>query len=521
MSPLAGARRAPLNPSSPAAAPPALAVASPGTSRAPQSPLQSLDRSSLADASSPVRSSPSSSHGLLTKDSYSALPTILRSITPPCLEERTFSFPSELAPRHIAFVCSLILFTLSSCVTAGLAWGYIVTPGAECRHVELASEPQHDVGTCYQELLNDSALMGHGNYPFEFSTGKPGHQFPKMYGQVKEKTIWSFWSDAENCPYKARCVMPPYALLCAETVQRHRGGFDYRFLHLDDVQDYVSMAELPLHWYKLQPKQQQESLFNALLARYGGVALDVGTILFRPLDDHWDAMVLANATFRGYMYRMNGQSWSQPESTATWFMMSRREGLFATAVMTQRTSMCRAYRHPTLALGDHTLTPILSMFNYSLPKCYEDTTVSDKAACPEFAQPNWASGITGSERSDRKLMLEDPRDGPELHFISRSRDMGLGQWKVSNATIFNAVEFLPPKGAINACSSMYECWQRIFLFRFRSSKMPFLRLIDDPKSLARFSRRELLSDNDTYFYHWLSLSGLNKEQLSPDAGRSE
>jgi len=260
-------------------------------------------------------------------------------------------------------------------------------------------------------------------------TGQEAHQLPEMYGKVREKTIWSYWYDPEDCPSSKHCVLPTVIQLCAESIQRNRGSFEYRIVHRDEVDKYVNRMELPLRWEALQPAQQKDSLMNALLARYGGVAMDISTVLLRPLDRHWDEMVAFGAAFRGYVYRLNGRPWRHAEVAVVWFLMARREGLFATAVRSQVIGMgdrrdTSAYRHRYLALGDQTLLPILSMFNYSLPKCYDDPTVDvDPSSklhqfedqnprwCPEHEQRPWYEGLTGPPRNDTKLFLEDPRDG--------------------------------------------------------------------------------------------------------------
>merc|ERR1719277_2818991 len=98
---------------------------------------------------------------------------------------------------------------------------------------------------------------------------------------------------------------------------------------------------------------------NALLARYGGVAMDISTILLRPIDDYWDEMVSNQATFRGYTYRLNGKPWRHPEVTPVWFLMSRREGIFRTAAWTQVEGMGDhnstwhvGFHQPYFAFGD-------------------------------------------------------------------------------------------------------------------------------------------------------------------------
>lgn len=425
---------------------------------------------------------------------------------------------------HLAFGCSLLSFIVSSAAAIGLGFGYYMAVAsassmqtAEAR--AMASELKSlDSSTCYSDMLNETASYGHADDPYQYITGTTAHKLPKMYGRVIEKTIWLFRHDREHCPSSARCKMPAYMQLCLDTIRRHKGSFDIRILHSDTVDQYVSMTELPLHWSALDPRQQRDGLMHALLARYGGVALDISTILFRPFDEFWDAMVSAGATFRGYMYRLNGQPWGLPESSATWFLMSRREGLFSTVVRDQRTGMCRAYRYGSLDLGDQTLTPVLGMFNYSLPRCSEDPAVAYPAACPEHSQPDWSRGLTGPARNDRRLLLQDPRDGPQLPF-SRADELGLATWRASDAAKLNAdVERFSqaPLDMVNSdlaeCDSMKSCWE-VFLHRLHSTT-PFVRIFDTGGKLRQTSLKTLLSDNDSYFYRWLRLAGASDTELA-------
>jgi hypothetical protein len=184
-----------------------------------------------------------------------------------------------------------------------------------------------------------------------------------------------------------------------ETMEKNRGGFDFRLVHRDEVSQYVSWYELPFRWTDLEPAQQKDSLMNALLARYGGVAMDVSTILLRPLDEYWDEMVEQKAAYWGYMYRVNGLPWRHAEVSVVWFMMARREGVFANAVRSQVMGMgdsnsTGAYHHWYLALGDQTLTPILANLNYSLPKSSTTTRCRTRASarstrCPDGTRVLW------------------------------------------------------------------------------------------------------------------------------------
>jgi hypothetical protein len=340
-----------------------------------------------------------------------------------------------------------------------------------------------------------------------------------MYGKVKEKTIWSYWYDPSSCPTSKSCVMPPQVELCVATAQHNKGGFDHVVLHMDTVLLYLNGYELPFHWRELTAPHQKDAIMNALLARYGGVALDISSIVLRPLDPWWEEMVARGATFRGYVYRLDGRPWRHAEVTAVWFMMSRREGIFSAATRSQvegmgdRRNVDGVYHDANFALGDQTVTPILSKFNYSLPKCFQDPSLLEpKQRCPEWEQPPWYEGLSGPERNDTWLMLEDPRTGPHLPFAMS----GMSLWNTRNSTspLPPGDPRFPPSHDMGGpmqserCNSMKECWEEVVLRRYVTSQLSFVKLFAHGDELSSRSREALLEDRDTYFSSFLRLAGL-------------
>uniref|UniRef100_A0A7S4QZA6 Uncharacterized protein n=1 Tax=Alexandrium monilatum TaxID=311494 RepID=A0A7S4QZA6_9DINO len=367
--------------------------------------------------------------------------------------------------------------------------------------------------------------------PYRMITGLRAHQVPEMYGKVGEKTIWAYWYHPDTCESSTSCVLPPVVQLCSETIRRNKGSFDFRIVHMDEVDKYVNRMELPMRWRELIPAHQKDSLMNALLARYGGVAMDISTILLRPLDDYWEEMVSRGATFMGYMYRLNGMPWRHAETTSVWFLMSRREGLFSTAVRNQVIGMgdrheTGAYHHWYLALGDQTLTPILHMYNYSLPKCTEDATIVSPPAspmwdqkasmCPEL-EMEWSEDLM-PERNDAKVILRDPREGPQLPFAFGA---GMALWDVSDSTALTDEQVpgdMRSPGAPmqqESCGSPRACWQ-VFVRRYEMLPVPgrarllnFVKLFAHVKELKGMSREEILSRSDSFMVTWLRLAGVS------------
>lgn len=357
------------------------------------------------------------------------------------------------------------------------------------------------------------------------------HELPFKYGEVKEKTIWAYWYHPEKCPSSLNCRLPSYINLCLDTVKKNRGGFDFIMVHKDEVDEYVSRTELPVHFAALLPDLQRDAIINALLARYGGVAWDPSTVLLRPLDDYWDEMVARGATFRGYVFRLNGLPWRHPETTASWFLMSRREGIFAAAVRDQVVGMGDrsdplVYLNWHTAFSDQTLTPLLSMFNYSLPRCTDDVTVwhgledrNFSEMCPENAGPQWWKALTGPPKNDTRILLRDPRDGPLLPFAFLDMEL----WNLSGSpppqpeTNHSRMMWSDMLGAAmydTSCPSMLECWNTYFEQRYRARPAPgeapalsFVRL--EGLAFRKLSHSELLSRNESFFYQWLKLAGLD------------
>jgi len=341
---------------------------------------------------------------------------------------------------------------------------------------------------------------------------------PEMYGKVREKTIWSYWYHKKDCPTSKRCVLPPAIQLCTETVSKNRGGFDYNIIHKDEVLRYVTQMELPLRFMQMLPAQQKDALMNALLARYGGVALDISTVLFRPLDEHWEEMVSKGATFSGYMYRITGMRWNNAETLAVWFLMSRREGIFSTAVRSQVINMgdhkhpkkahFGGFHNPYFAMGDQTLLPILSMFNYSFPSCLKDPTVRSDSwwgLCPELEFQHPTEQMPGPARNDAKLLLREPQLGPQLPFAFAD-NFTMPLWHVHSTRSVN-VTVLP---GYPTCATMKECWEDVFLPRYNSPErlLDSIKLFNSGGPMKNMTREQILSDHGTFFYRWLKLAGV-------------
>jgi len=259
--------------------------------------------------------------------------------------------------------------------------------------------------------------------------------------------------------------------------------------------------------------------------------MDISTILLRPIDDYWDEMVAKGATFRGYVYRLNGKPWRHSEMTAVWFLMTRREGVFSTAVRNQVIAMGdsadpHVFTFWYNAFGDQTLAPILQMYRYDLPKCINDNTVINgrhqdgRYMCPEHEQKPWWTGISGPPKNDTTIMLSDPRDGPQLPFAC----LNMETWSVSSKKGPPHIGTPPshwvktPGAPLHGidCVTMKECWHKYFLAPFhekpppgKSHRLSFIKLFNlGGKPLKAMTRKQILAAKDSWFYHWLKIAGL-------------
>eukprot|EP00929_Paragymnodinium_shiwhaense_P045176 TRINITY_DN23113_c0_g1_i1.p1 TRINITY_DN23113_c0_g1~~TRINITY_DN23113_c0_g1_i1.p1 ORF type:complete len:406 (-),score=52.80 TRINITY_DN23113_c0_g1_i1:189-1406(-) len=321
--------------------------------------------------------------------------------------------------------------------------------------------------------------------PYYAITGQVGHKLPPMYGQVKEKTIWLYWNK--------RGTIPEFVKVCIETIRKNKGSFDVRLLYQDEIDQYVSRIELPLQWSSLLPAQQKDSLMNALLARYGGVALDATVVLFEPLDAWWNQMVSQQAIFRGFMY--NALREDDPDTeTVVWFLMARKEGLFRAATTAQVIGMGddantdrysnnpdeelrKKYRY--FAMGDGTVTPIIGLYDRSRSKCYHNWQHDDAFGNCYPPKPP----ADDEDLGPSKLIIRNPVESAQLPYANH---YNFPLWKVSE----HADEW-------NTFKSRFE----------DKDLMPFVKMFQSGGPDAKkMSREQLLADKDTFFCNFLCLA---------------
>eukprot|EP00933_Yihiella_yeosuensis_P033684 TRINITY_DN27339_c0_g1_i1.p1 TRINITY_DN27339_c0_g1~~TRINITY_DN27339_c0_g1_i1.p1 ORF type:complete len:349 (+),score=55.74 TRINITY_DN27339_c0_g1_i1:109-1155(+) len=103
--------------------------------------------------------------------------------------------------------------------------------------------------------------------------------FRSLTGEVKERTIWSYWAQGED-------AMPDLFKLFVKTWKSQNPSWDVRVLDRSTVFEYLSAADLPNRFQELLSAQSASDCVRlALLARYGGVWMDVSILLKRNLDE--------------------------------------------------------------------------------------------------------------------------------------------------------------------------------------------------------------------------------------------
>jgi len=456
------------------------------------------------------------------------------------------ALPYHIACGHAALLLALAAVWLTS--GGGAEAAGCLLSGPRGQEASLLAEEHRRLAAEHERLRTELATAAprvDGRAPFLQIVGPEARKQPEMYGKVPEMTIWTYWHDKDRCPNSTSCALPHQVQLCLETVRKHRGKFQHKVVHADEVEKYLSLAELPVAWRHMEEAPQREAVVAALLARYGGVALHAATLLLVPLDDHWEEMVRLGATMRGYAFRANGAHWERPEVLATWLLMSRREGLFRTAARNLIVWMGDGDDLAPVSGGDfqlldQTLLPVLEAFNNSLPKCTADPTVrapverlttarrgpaGGRAAsrCPEAARTSLPirAARRGEPRNDMRILLRDPRDGPLLPFAAYE---DMVHWDVEDArptapSAGGLAEGGEPAAleAAAACSTPKECWHDVFLARLRrvprpgeASLLPCIPLVGHERAFEGMTRQDILSRNGSFFNQWLKLAGLGR-----------
>lgn len=91
--------------------------------------------------------------------------------------------------------------------------------------------------------------------------------------------VWTFFDKTNTIPY-----WPLFYQNCFETWLQHIPKHWKIYVLCDKtISSALTDAELPKHFHKLTPQRRSDCIRLALLAKYGGVWMDVGIILNKPI----------------------------------------------------------------------------------------------------------------------------------------------------------------------------------------------------------------------------------------------
>ncbi len=100
-----------------------------------------------------------------------------------------------------------------------------------------------------------------------------------------------YWEDSPGCS------RPPYLDLALETIKRHSGSYEVVLLNDKSVRDYIKIPNILKRFTEIAHKADYIR-FN-LLYEYGGVWLDIDSILLRNIEEAVDPFI-ANYDYIGY-----------------------------------------------------------------------------------------------------------------------------------------------------------------------------------------------------------------------------
>jgi len=291
-----------------------------------------------------------------------------------------------------------------------------------------------------------------------------------------KKIVWAY-HDGE---------LTPFQQLCKETIEVHTGEkseFEFKLLNKDDVTQHISKEDLPTGWDTLKPRYKRDAAINALLARNGGVALDLNTVMFRQLDSMWKEHIEdKGVAFKGFYYKSRAE-------TATWFMMVGTEGtgIMQTALARQKKlsgdepeGCMNGDKEAEICYGSSVVSYALCAYESKYCICYKEQTDGCELLKVQ------------SKEADIKIDLTDPRKSVQSDIVP-DKIPKVDRWQPMASTEVEkyAEEFAN------------------FKVLFNGEELPFISMqapTSQTGELAGKSRAELLGDSSSFFYQWLCLA---------------
>lgn len=154
---------------------------------------------------------------------------------------------------------------------------------------------------------------------FRVAHNVPSTPLKYISREVKERTIWGYWAQGQE-------QMPHFFRMCVDTWRYHNPDWDIRVLNKSAVHEYLSESDLPNRFAHLFSHQTASDCVRlALLARYGGVWMDVNILLRRSLDDLcWNAVQRGDRKAAVFFHpRYGTETMGGKDFVESWFLATK------------------------------------------------------------------------------------------------------------------------------------------------------------------------------------------------------
>mmetsp|Transcript_24402 Transcript_24402/g.36856 ORF Transcript_24402/g.36856 Transcript_24402/m.36856 type:complete len:435 (-) Transcript_24402:2316-3620(-) len=124
---------------------------------------------------------------------------------------------------------------------------------------------------------------------------------PAPFDDASTKIIWGFWhskGSGKNQKHEnSKQNLPPLCQLALGSWKAHHGS-DWKIIILNDdnFQRYVPSSDIPANFSSLSPQHRCDILRISVLIRYGGVYMDMTTIVLKSLDPFFENPTEQNNT---------------------------------------------------------------------------------------------------------------------------------------------------------------------------------------------------------------------------------
>lgn len=347
------------------------------------------------------------------------------------------------------------------------------------------------------------------------------HGYPPLYGKIPEKTFWFYYDKGFN-PMPSKIVD-----LCIQTFCHNNPDWNVEFVDDINIFQYLHPTALPTKFFEMSvPANKKDVVVAALLAMYGGAAIDTTVINLKSLTPMWDRMVSEGKSAHIFWYNMEGQTWDGSDTAAAYFFMARRDtGIFRrySQDIVMRTGDGidgSAFSHvgDYVAFAGHSLEPIIVEIDSSLPVC-ATTKPQDMCIPPK---EHHVSG--NQDLNNVKVTLVDPMNADMGIQFGWYAWTALG-WKNQSeqGVVPGSVE---PKPDANLQSSAGELW-KAYLHRRQHEEFRMIKTFGAGGEWARLHPDKLLLPLETpdsehnILSKWFHDAGLDPQSRATCNSRSK